>query len=271
MSKKITQDNLRKTKRSLKQLEKQMLFEYQQSARNIRNEMLKMAEKVGEFTQSELVKYNRLETLLKNINKEVVLLGGKITPMIARSMRQTYKDTVKAELEPFVKLSGKIPIETVKASLEFPLSGQKFGETMKGFTRDNVKTIDSVITQGILQGHSIAKIAKNLKESLNTSYKRAKTIARTETMRAFSLGQLKATEKIESAGIEVEKIWLYSFHVKHSRVMHENKDEKPAESKGKNKGHFVFPDGVRMLAPRTSGIASHDVNCRCSYYNNIIE
>lgn len=86
--------------------------------------------------------------------------------------------------------------------------------------RWNNKQIQSVMTQGILQGESIQKISKRLAETVGEknaySHYRA---ARTMTTSAENAGRMASYERAEEAGIKMGKTWL-AVHDEHTRSSH---------------------------------------------------
>jgi hypothetical protein len=278
MGKKEVETGLKLVNRSLKQTDRQIKSAYGSSLKRIRNELLKLAEKT-ELTMGQMTKFNRLKKLEKEILTIVSETNREIGKEIRKDRRKGARIGFEANSEGIIQF-GKINKNAVTASLDFPLSGQTFGQTMKDLNRSAVLRISRAITQGVIQGQGVVKIAKNIREQLGISMRRAMTISRTETLRAYSVGQLTATDKLIDRGFEVQKIWVHAgpkttikgakgkvfYQPRNHNPDHVAKDEKPANEEG----FFVFPDGVEMQAPKTSGVAKHDINCRCVYYNKVL-
>lgn len=75
--------------------------------------------------------------------------------------------------------------------------------------RWNKQVINSVMTQSILQGESIPKMARRLADKVGEkNYKAAVRNARTMTTRAENYGRLDSYKRAQSLGIELKKMWV---------------------------------------------------------------
>ena len=70
---------------------------------------------------------------------------------------------------------------------------------LKGITDDMAKTIKSELSEGILKGEDMRRLAKRVSESTGIPMQRARTMARTETMFAFNTAK---DEEFRKYGIE---------------------------------------------------------------------
>lgn len=70
---------------------------------------------------------------------------------------------------------------------------------LKGITDEMSKKINSQLSEGILKGESMAKLSKRLADETGMSIKRARTMARTETMFAFNTAK---DEEFKRYGVE---------------------------------------------------------------------
>jgi uncharacterized protein with gpF-like domain len=258
--------SLEYTTQTLDEIDNNLMSAYKKALDRIRALVLQYDEK-GHLTISEIVKYNRMAILEDQINEILQEAGNQTQKLIETSredvFNKAYDDIFKSNEIGLVNL----PNKAIFASIENPLYNANFANAMKSLTDEGLKKISSVITQGIIQGKSVTNIAKDIKLEVNMSAKRAITIARTETLRAMSQGQIKSEEILKDKGFKIKKIWEYSYPIKYSRQDHIDMDGQEANEDG----WFEFPDGVRMQAPRTSGDPSHDINCRCSILVEILE
>lgn len=74
--------------------------------------------------------------------------------------------------------------------------------------RWNEQHIRSALTQGVLQGDSIDKIASRLQQVTNMNDAASVRNARTMTTAAESAGRMEAYHEAEEMGIEMEKVWI---------------------------------------------------------------
>lgn len=119
------------------------------------------------------------------------------------------------------------------------------------------KQIDKAVTSGILQGKSIPKIAKDLRERIvkmdKTSSIRA---ARTAITSAENAGRVDAYKDAEDMGIEMQQEWLATLDNR-TRHSHRQIDGKRIDVGG------TFPNGCRFPGD-PSGDPEEVYNCRCT-------
>lgn len=123
-------------------------------------------------------------------------------------------------------------------------------------TRWNMRTVDSVATQAILQGESIPQIADRLAEALPTRNRNAAIRdARTMTTSAENGGRMDALERAESMGIEADKTWLATLdgRTRHSHRLLDGETRKRTDE---------FSNGC-MFPGDPDGEPAEVYNCRC--------
>lgn len=87
------------------------------------------------------------------------------------------------------------------------LSGRVFSE-IKGMTADMNKKMTVALTENMVKGKSPTAIANILSDVLNVSKNRARTIVRTEIVRAQAEGQLDALEELGVTEVAIAVEWL---------------------------------------------------------------
>lgn len=261
-------------KRTLRDVEKDIVLNYKKALANIRVEMLKLETKLygKETTLNEILKYNRFINLQDSINAELKKLGKANYSIINKTKRDVFAKTYTGTLKEFDINWGKVSSDFINISINKPISGASFADTMKYLTIDGLKKISSYITQGLIQGESIANISKRIKTGVNVNAKRALTIARTETLRAMSEAEEESFNKLKERGFNVRKVWRNAGDSRvrgnpfgkypNSEANHWSIEGQEAD----NEGFFYVPtkDGpVKTLGPHQSGVPSVDINCRC--------
>lgn len=122
-----------------------------------------------------------------------------------------------------------------------------------------LKDLRNALKNGIEQNLPERKLAKYIKAVMNNvSLHRATTIARTESYRAFDYANKQVSDYITDLGIPLNKIWLTARdeRVRNThRVLHK-------KTVGQNELFYV--GGYPAPAPRQTGVAREDINCRCS-------
>lgn len=124
--------------------------------------------------------------------------------------------------------------------------------------RWNRKLVNSQITQGILQGESIPKIAARLQNVTDMNKAAAIRNARTMTTCAESIGREDADKEAEALGIVFQREWMTNLDGRerpwHAELNGQMKD--PGESFENSVGKIRFPGD-----PESAG--TNKYNCRC--------
>lgn len=121
----------------------------------------------------------------------------------------------------------------------------------------NKRHINSAITQGILQGEGIPKIAKRLERAANMDKSVAIRNARTCVTSAQNAGRLDAMKRERDMGIAIKKVWLATLDSR-TRDSHVALDGEERELEEK------FSNG--LIAPANDGGVGKPeecYNCRC--------
>jgi len=236
----------------------------------------------------------RLNQVLADINKELTILKAEtrkiITTGVVRTFDNTYYGTAY-NYEKYVnelvtglkddrwdlgyfKIDRSYPI----ASLNERIAGEGLVDRLGRQSAILQSELRQAIGTAITVGDSPQQTAKNiergsqlLQDVANKTLNHSATIARTETLKAYSLAQEIATAQAEAAGVHVFPSWDASLDGK-TRPAHSSADGKK----------FVLDDsaqyvlsvgGVVFISPRLpksgqTGTAGQVVNCRCRKRNN---
>jgi len=155
-----------------------------------------------------------------------------------------------------VELSGLLTAKEIKQHKKV------LDDAFVNYNKDTAKWISQDIRQGIIQGESVPKIAKRLKDSAITkSYNSAMVISRTETLRATGIGNQIAYDQARDDGVQIVETWDATLDDR-TRSSHAKVD---GRVKDNITGMFTVNwDGASEVpGPRRSGIAKEDINCRC--------
>jgi SPP1 gp7 family putative phage head morphogenesis protein len=249
----------------LNRAEKQLILTYAQGLKEIRQKMADLYEKAsgpdGKLTYAEMTKYNRYKTLEKNI-----------TDIMHDRWRLTFADIDKLQSELYnesffryawafdqntgISLSwGPIDEDSLRAIIDNPLK-LIAKDTLDTATRNKIR---GAITSGLLQGKSYPQMMKDIRAAMDNLVYQAMRIARTEGQRAMSEGTLSAYGRALENGMNGDIVWDATLDSR-TRPHHQEMDgQKRAED-----GFFTLPGGARTAGPLMSGIASEDINCRCT-------
>ena len=261
--------NTIRTKRLSNMTLTEMKKEYEIALNEITKEMSKLfmnasVTKDGILSPYEMNRYNRLNNLFTKISNILNNMSTNNTKLNKILYGETFKSSyyrlgysIDKSINAFTGFNVLNP-EQVTAAMNLHISGLTLTETLSRHTREIQVKIRSTITQGIIQGFNPVKMASSLKHTLNGDYKKAIRVARTESGRAQNLGELKSIDTAELNGVGIKKVWISTLDDL-TRDTHAELDGQIAN----DEGYFII-DGMRTQAPNQFGIASQDINCRCS-------
>lgn len=264
-----------------KDFEYDLLLQYKKTLEELRTKMFKFYEKYGiidavkegELKSKhfiELSKYNRLEVLEKQIAEEIKKITGVSIDLIGKEIKNTFKesyslagdvlnDTLSFEIK-FQKLNPDVIAEAVKN----PFDRVKWQKRGIGHHEAAINQVKTEITQGLIQGKGYAKTAANITEKVNNLANNMTRIVRTESHRVQVLGNNSALDRAIASGkrlgIELVKTWVAINDGKSKDRHHEEMNNQQIG----DDGMFTYPDGNKTELPGSSGIADHDIHCRCS-------
>ena len=127
--------------------------------------------------------------------------------------------------------------------------------------RWNRQKIQSAITQGVLQGESIDKIASRLQRVTNMNRAAAIRNARTMTTSAQNGGRINAYRRAEEMGIKTIKVWLATpdSRVRDSHARLDGEERETEEE---------FSNGCRYPGD-PNGDPAEVYNCRCTLISQV--
>lgn len=146
----------------------------------------------------------------------------------------------------------------------------KSGDTLSALLLDNrrreIVKINRAITSGLLRGNGFRETAKDVKKIIGTVSRAESTgamasalrIVRTESNRTYNAGAFANAQAVADQGVKIERIWVATLDAD-TRDRHQALDgqkvgvDEPFKSGG---GEAMYPGGF--------GVASQDLNCRCT-------
>lgn len=224
----------------------------------------------NDITLANAHRYKRLDSLLSNLGREYKKLTGKAIHDTEWTIGQMYAESWhryawSANQATGINLSwGVLPVDAIRASVFSEFSGLTFIKTMQKNGANELSQIQAAITRSLATGSSFTKVADELKGLFNKGYSDAMRVVRTEGLRAYSEGFLAQHEKAKSLGINVRKKWSTRLDGR-ERESHAALDGTYADDDG-----LFWIDGVSAEAPRLFGVASEDINCRCTAYDDLV-
>ena len=121
----------------------------------------------------------------------------------------------------------------------------------------NRKHIASAVTQGILQGEPMDRVAKRMRSVADMDCRAAMRAARTAMTSAQNAGRVDAYRRAEGMGIHVRKQWLATLDMR-TRHSHRRLDGEVVYMEEK------FSNGLKYPGDPGSGNGAEIYNCRCT-------
>ena len=144
--------------------------------------------------------------------------------------------------------------------------GQSISEQIKEgkLARWDKRRIQSVITQGILQGESIPDLTKRLEKVTGGDHKAAIRNIRTMMTGVENAGRVDAQERAKEMGIPVQKQWIATLDSR-TRHWHRELDGVTAETDEPFENEF----GKIMFPGDPDADPANVYNCRCTLFSVI--
>lgn len=291
-----------KSEKELKRIERELTKIYEQSQKEIHEKWDSYLQRAAERTKKleealekakasgDTEKIKEAQEALKRKVDSVTRQDAKFNAM-ARETAERLTDVnaiatayINNEMPKVYALNYNGMIEDIENDLEGINTGIAFNlvdeRTIKQLVKDdkllysnktldkaadmkwNLKAITSQVTQGIIQGESIPKIAKRLDNVSDMDKNAAIRSARTLTTTAENSGRMAGIKEAEDKGIVYEKQWMAT------------PDDRTRESHAELDGVSVpleepFPNGL-MYPADMSGDPEEVWNCRCSMVRKLI-
>ena len=250
-----------------------------------------VTQKIAAYNQKSLItgyvptfEEFRLNALKADIDREIQKLYELSQKQIKESFYTNYKQTyyyqsygIEREINTvmgdniYYKLNTPIlNINAIEAAFSEKIAGYTFldrsTQAMKVLQWKMRELVSGAVTEGI----TVQQLASQI-QAIDAIYAankaRALTAARTELLRAFSLGNDEARIQAEEAGVEFEYMWSAALDAK-TRPDHRAMDGKKADIID-GQPVFTLPDGSKASSPRVpaeGGFLSdkESINCRCA-------
>lgn len=190
----------------------------------------------------------------------------QIDKVIGRAYRTVYMLTGNDSIEELYRMTGRSrPLDLLFGQRD--LMEKQILEFAKLINHTNEKQIKRLVKSGIEQGLSNAEIAANIEQATTFSSARAQRIAQTESTKAINSATVEAYQQFEQQEeVKILKEWIASRDDK-VRDTHEKLDH----SKPIPADQPFEVDGYTAQAPASFGVASLDINCRCTIAPIVIE
>lgn len=214
-------------------------------------------------SKMEAFKYGRFENMAANLKAEIKRQALIDIHQLERLGVSVYSEQYNGYAWAYqqgygLPVKGGARIKLVANALYSDFYGKPMDKTIRANLGAYAQSVIDAATRGLNQGFSYAKIAKQVSDITNKSYASALRVARTEAGRVQSQAYVDGLALLDEVGAKYEKIWQSTIDTA-TRDDHAEMDGEPADKDG----IFTLPDGSTGTAPRMTGEASQDINCRC--------
>jgi hypothetical protein len=218
------------------------------------------------YKMSELIKIRQTVGLYNNIFSKIENLGLLTKNEIDKYVLSALEDGILTDNYMVnSQLKFILPIPNInQTAVNYALNNTAFERAVKDIPQSLKVDIENIIGNNILRGKNYREISKQIVPILYGNKTKAERIARTESGRCYSIGQLENNNVMSQNGLTYKKIWI-TLRDKKVRKDHLKMERKEAD----RNGIFHLPDGSICEAPRLTGIARQDINCRCGYISEI--
>lgn len=269
--------------RYIDNVEERIIELYQESHERILEKLAKYRQDAQAGMVPPAFEQARLNELLMQIESETNALQTRLYGEVRTSYAQIYGGTYYESAYNYERAVNQLGMnesytlnfpaldtQAVSASFDARVGGLTFLDRIE---RDGVVMrfrLQEAVSRTIIEGQTVESLKKRL-QLLDDVYAmeeaKATMTARTELLRAYSLGHEHSSSEASEAGVEFEYIWDAALDGR-TRPEHRAADGKRAEIK---EGLPAFSVGgclfssPRVLHPANQGLktAAQIVNCRC--------
>ena len=157
-----------------------------------------------------------------------------------------------------VEAADELPIDDVSFDPDDAAVVNLIREFVDVITETQAVAVRAIVEEGIESGRTVGQMQEDLHRSAAFGASRALRIARTESTRAVNLGTMTAYQQAADLGLEVRKVWLTAA----SGERHPSYPGLDGQERALDEDFDL--DGVPSPHPGGSGVASEDINCRCT-------
>lgn len=274
--------------KEIRKLYKEMLKDLQQFVSDV----------YMQYSKNDTLTYAMLQgagynaRFLEEIEQRLNISTPKAAQKVQTLVEETYKLAYDGMVDGVVRASGGVDAafaesvaitpEQIKRAVENPVSGLTLKDTLEKHRKDIIYSIKQTVGVGLMNGERYTTMARRIAEQVDGDYKKAIRIARTETHRVREGGNTDAAQCVDkelqngTTGMRMCKTWRT---VKDDRVrpQRRRRGKKGWSTKmGRGANHMILDgqtvladedfdlqDGNTAPAPGSSGVAGHDINCRC--------
>lgn len=266
-----------KSEKLINKADKDIAINYLKSVESLRTDIRKVYDKYGQEDGKSYLKdiseKDKIQVFEKNISLNLAKLykdnSGIISKTIINNFNINLDSTIKA-VEKETKKSlisiHKDLSKQIDKIVNSDMKGLHWAERM-GHHRNNViYEVNKTLKGKLSQGATYKEMSDEIMTKLNGDVINPMRIVRTESQRISQITQNETLDRLAKNGMKMTKTWRT---VKDERVRDQHRDMEgvtvPYEE------DFILPDGTSTKSPHITGIAKHDIHCRCFMTVDFIE
>ena len=243
---------------------------YRSALVDIRNEVAERFTALGDtITLAQMQKFNRLGRLEADIVEHLNELGVATTAELSGSIKKQFSETffhtgyaIETPLDLDLGFGG-LSRSQIQAVAVNPLDRITWPVRHQGNIAALENRIRQTLTTGFTQGFGFGRMSAAIKDDIDRTLFETNRILRTEGQKSKSIGRKLAHDQsrdaAEKLGVDIERVWDATLDAR-TRGSHQALDQRPANENDA----WRFPDGTTTSAPGLSGVAKHDIHCRCT-------
>lgn len=222
----------------------------------------------GKLTLEEMTKYKRMDALVKQIEVQSRQLTAQRQKALVDYLKESAKYSYEymaysIETETLARLGfSQVKSEQILAAINNPIRGLTLNETLEKNRKEVVYQLRTRLTQELANGSTYRSMANVIKDVVENDYRKAITIARTETHRVTESGKQEAVTRATKQGIVMMKKWNTSRDVRVRKTTKSNHVALDGQTVASDQP-FNLGSGITAMTPGQSGTPQNDINCRC--------
>lgn len=217
----------------------------------------------GELSRTELYKYNRIKKEMAFIAEQIHEDYKGLYKDIQTLLQEQYLDNLlmsgqlyeyAAQTDMFYQIPA---VSTINQAILNPIAELTLSSLLNTHRNEIIRKINIEIGQSLQAGESYSELAERLEKVLGFSSVKAKRVARTEAGRVQTISRMDSAKHAEKY-TNMTKTWNATLD-NEVRSSHRILDDQEADEEG-----FFHFRGNKAQGPHLFGVASLDINCRCS-------
>jgi uncharacterized protein with gpF-like domain len=223
----------------------------------------------GKLTYADMAKYSRLRKLERRILDQVDQMSVKNQRAIKKLLRSSYSHSYEwmawaIEKESRARLAYRaIPADRIDRIIDEPIGGRPLKGRLSQLRKQTADEMFRRITANLVEGSTMRKMTDSVKEVLNTSHADTIRIVRTEAHRIQEAATLASAQHATEQGVVMLKKWNSLHDEKVRRTAAANHRAMDGQEVRADEDFELRPGGGKGKAPGNTGVAAHDINCRC--------